>query len=383
MALTRRRRWAFAIFLFVAIDAISLQVRGALVPSFREAFDVTPGLLGLIAPAGTVGFLVAVLAVGLAAGRVRIKRTLLGGTAAAAAFLVVMGVAPTYAALLGALFVHGVALGTFRGLDRALLSHLYPAQRGRVFNVHSLAWALGAVTGPTLAAGVLVVADWRATFLLVAVGFLPVLALLRGLEVPEGMANERPLSLSGAPGLLRRPTVLGMTVALGLVGGVEGAIFTWLPFYADTSLPRSIAALALSAYLLAYVPGRLTYVAVVERVGYLPLLLATSAGAAPIAYATLVAVEGYAILAGAFALGALTSSFFPTLSALGADAVPKYSGPINAISTGVTYLGMATVPTVMGVVADREGIGVAMVIPVALVVGIVLVVAVMYGAQRV
>lgn len=378
----RRTRWTAAIFLFVALDAASLQIRGALLPQFEAAFGVSPGLLGLIAPAGTVGFFVTVLVVGLAAGRIRIHRTLLISVLGAGGFLFLMSGAPVYPLFLGALFFHGIALGGVRALDRALLSHLYPDRRGRVFTLHSLAWALGAVSGPVLAAFVTAFADWRALFVLLGLGFLPVALSMRGLALPDRMANERPISLEGATELVRDPTILGMTGALLLIGGIEGAIFTWLPYYAGTSLSAALAPLALSAYLLAYVPGRIAYTVLAERVGYAPLSLALALPAIPTMYVALVVTEGYAMLGAVFVLGLFMSGQFPLLSAVGVEATSEYSGPVNAISTSATYIGMAAVPTIMGVIAGSYGIERAMAVPVVLIVGAALLITATWFADH-
>lgn len=371
----RRTRWTAAIFLFVALDAASLQIRGALLPQFEATFEVSPGLLGLIAPAGTAGFFITVLVVGLAAGRIQVNKVLLLGVLGSGGFLLIMSGAPVYPLFLGALFVHGIALGGVRALDRALLSHLFPERRGRVFTLHSLAWALGAVSGPVLAALVIRVADWRAVFVLLGIGFLPVALSIRNLPLPEGMENERPISFEGAADLIRDPTILGMTGALLLIGGIEGAIFTWLPYYAATSLPAALAPLALSAYLLAYIPGRVAYTVLAERVGYAPLSLALAVPAIPTMYVALVATDGYAMLGAVFVLGLFMSGQFPLLSAVGVETASEYSGPVNAISTSGTYIGMAVIPTIMGVITGIYGIEVAMVLPVALIVGATLTIA--------
>jgi MFS family permease len=378
----RRTRWTGAIFLFVALDAASLQIRGALLPQFEAAFDVSPGLLGLVAPAGTAGFFLTVLVVGLAAGRIQVHRTLLVGVLGSGAFLLAMSGAPLYPLFLGALVLHGISLGGVRALDRALLSHLYPDRRGRLFTLHSLAWAIGAVSGPAFAALVIAFADWRAVFALLGLGFLPVVLSIRGLPLPDRMENERPISIEGATDLVRDPVILGMTGALLLVGGIEGAIFTWLPYYAGTSLPAALAPLALSAYLLAYVPGRVAYTVLAERVGYAPLSLALALPAIPAMYVALVATEGYALLAAVFVLGLFMSGQFPLLSAVGVEAASEYSGPVNAISTSATYTGMAVVPTAMGVMAGAYGIAVAMLVPVVLIVGAALLIAATWLADH-
>ncbi|WP_101295553.1 MFS transporter [Halegenticoccus soli] len=371
----RRRAWIIAIFLFVFGDAVALQSRGALLASFEAEFGVSEGLLGLVAPAGTVGFVLAVLAAGLLAGRLDARRTMLVGTAGALAGLLLLAGASDYRVLLLALLVQGTAGGVFRGIDRAVLSHLYPTRRGRLFSLYSLAWAIGAVAGPLVVTGALRVADWRATYLLVAAWFVPVAALVARLDVPDDLGGERTLSLAALRRLLRRPAVLGAGAAMALTGGIEGAVFTWLPYYASTFFDRTLANAALSVYLLGYVPGRLLYTWLVERVSYLSLVGVVSLLAVPVLAAAFAATTGYPMLAATFAAGVLVSGLFPTLSAYSVDAEPAYSGPINALTTGATYLGLAVVPTAMGVVAEARGIGAAMATPAFLAAALVAVVA--------
>jgi fucose permease len=377
-----RTRWTAAIFLFIALDAASLQIRGALLPRFEASFDVSAGLLGLVAPAGTIGFVLAVLVVGFAAGRVPVGATVLASVVAAAALLGAMALSPVYVLFIGALALHGIALGGVRGLDRVVLSHLYPSRRGRIFTLHGLAWAVGAVSGPALAAVVVAFLDWRAAIGLLAVGFLPVLALVYGLDVPAGIENEQPISTEALSELARKPAILAMTGGLLLVGGIEGAIFTWLPYYAGESLPGALAPLALSAYLLAYVPGRVAYTAVSERIDYRLLTFALALGAIPAMYLALVVASGYALLASVFLLGLFMSGQFPLISAIGVEAAPEYSGPANAIGTSATYVGIAVVPAIMGVLIDAYTVGAAMVLPVVLSVGVALVLGGLWLARR-
>ncbi|MFC4987965.1 MFS transporter [Saliphagus infecundisoli] len=371
--MTRRKLWLGAAFCFVAGDGMAMQTRGALLSSFEETFGVSESLLGLVAPAGTVGFVVAILAVGLAAGRLDVRATMLVGAVAMTFAMAVTAIAPVYALLLAALLAQGAAGGVFRGLDRPLLSHVYPDRLGRIFVLYSLAWSIGAVSGPVVVSTVLSVADWRLTYLLLAAWFLPVVALLWKLDSPSGW-SETELDRAALSELLGRPAIRGALAGMALVGGIEGAIFTWLPYYAGTFLERNVANLALSAYLLAYVPGRYLYARLVESGGYLRLALATTLLAVPTIALALVVLSGPAMLLAVFATGLLISSIFPLLSAYGVEAAPDYSGPVSALTSAATYAGIAVVPTTMGVVAEVESIALAMWIPVSLSVALVVVV---------
>ncbi|MEM4782213.1 MAG: MFS transporter, partial [Halalkalicoccus sp.] len=62
------------------------------------------------------------------------------------------------------------------------------------------------------------------------------------------------------------------------------------------------------------------------------------------------------------------------------EAASEYSGPVNAASTGATYVGMAIVPTIMGVITGVYGIETAMLVPVVLIVGAALLIAATWRA---
>ncbi|NUB93448.1 MFS transporter [Haloterrigena sp. SYSU A121-1] len=354
--MNRRRGWLVVIFGFAFGDGLVLQTRGPLLASFRSAFGVSEGLLGLVAPAGTVGFVGAVIVTGFVAGRLDFGRTLLVGIGATALALALLGGMPLYWLFLLVLVGQGTATGVVRALDRTVLSHLYPTQRGRMFTLYSLVWSLGAVSGPLFVTAALSATGWRVAYALLAVLFLPLVALLFRLELPTDANDERELSRAALTRLLRRPEIRGMAVAMVFVGFIEGAVFTWVPYYAAEFVGRELANVLLSVYLLAYVPGRLLYTWLSERIGYLRVALVLSVGAVPAFAAAFSGVEGWLLFGTVFVAGFFSSGFFPLLSAFGVDSAPEYSGPVNAIATAGTYAGIAVGPAGIGVLAEYAGI---------------------------
>lgn len=363
--MNRRTLWLGVAFCFVAGDAMAMQSRGPLLSSFEETFGVSEALLGLVAPAGTVGFVLAIVSVGFLAGRLEPRRTLLVGASVMAAALLAIAVAPAYWLFLLALLVQGAAAGVFRAVDRPLLSHIYPGRLGRVFVLYGLAWAVGAVTGPLAVSAVLRVAEWPLVYALIAAWLVPIVAAVWWLDAPSAW-DEDSLDRATLAALLEKPAIRGTVVTMALVGGIEGVIFTWIPYYAATFVDQSVANAALSAYLLAYLPGRFAYARIVDSTSYLGLSLAATALATPLLALAVSGRLGPWIVAATFGVGLFVSALFPLLSAYGVEAAPEYSGPVSALATAATYAGIATVPTVVGVVAEVRTIQEAMWIPVAL-----------------
>ena len=66
-----RRQWTAVLLLFIMGNGMVAQLRGVLLPNFQQTFDISEHLLGFVAPAGTVGLVVAVLTAGMLSGRLR------------------------------------------------------------------------------------------------------------------------------------------------------------------------------------------------------------------------------------------------------------------------------------------------------------------------
>ncbi|WP_306055267.1 MFS transporter [Natronococcus wangiae] len=360
----RTRVWTVAIFLFILGDAMAMQARGPILSSLQATFGASEAALGLVAPAGTVGFAAAAIVTGLLAGRIRMRRTLALGVVGVVCALVAMAAAPLYVVFLLALLAQGSAAGAFRGIDRAVLSHLHAARRGRVYTAYAFAWAVGAVLGPQLVSAALAIADWRLVFLVLTCWFVPVAAVAARTNLPS-MEAERSISVDALRDLLRRPAVIGASVGILFTGAIEGIVFTWLAYYAGGFYGTGTANLLLSTYLLAYVPARAGYTLVVDRVPYLALLFGTTALAIPALGVAFSGVTGPALFAAVFVAGTGLSSGFPALSAYAVEAAPEYSGPINAVTTGSTYAGIATAPALVGVLAELYGLGRALWVTVA------------------
>lgn len=366
---TERERlyWTTAIFGFIGVTAVGFQMRGALLSSLQESFAVSQSWLGLVGTAGTVGFVCTVLVTGMAAGRIDIDRITKLSAVLVGCSIIGMAFAPAFGVYLGTLLVRGIATGPFRALDRAILSHLYPSSRGRAFNLYALVWAVGAAAGPLVVTGALALGNWRFAYLALAACFLPVILLLWRLDLPEAVGAEQPLTRGNLRRLLERPTIAGMGGALILSGGVEGSLFTWLPYFAARFFESGTANLLLTVYLFGYVPGRLFYGYLVDQLSLaIDLVLILAVCLVPVYYLAIFHVRGPTLFAAVGLLGFGISGLFPTLSAIGVNTAPQYSGPVNAIATSTSYSGIAIFAPIVGVLAGEVGLENALALPLVL-----------------
>jgi len=355
-----RRWWTLTVFAFVALEGATLQMQGAIIPVLGETFGTPEWQLGLVSPAGTVGFLVFVAASGVVAGRFDTRRLLLVGILGTGLGVFLMGLVPSFGAFLVVLVVRGSFAGIARGSDRPLLSHLYPHRRGRLFGYYDMMWAVGATLGPLAVTAALWAGDWRLAYYALGVSFLPVIALVWYLPTPAVEGGDEPLTLAGVRRIIRSPAVVVMAAGLLFSTGVEGGLFTWVTTYAGGRLPDSLATVSLSVLLAAYIPGRFAAGTLSDRFGYVPLAAGLGTLCLLSAVYTFVFASGYAILVGVFGIGLGLSGLYPTFLAYGTGSTPEHSAPINALALVISSVAIAGVPFVMGFVIDGAGVDAAM-----------------------
>ena len=372
---SNRRLWTAAIFAAMVLGGIAMMARGPVVVELGKTFDAPEWQLGLIAPAGTIGYLIVIAFVGFGAGHLDTQRFVTIGLAGSGVALLAMGVAPVLAVFLLAVLVRGTMNGVVRGLNRPLLSHFYPENRGRVYGYYDMAWAVGAVLGPLLVIVAIWALDWRLTYYALAAGMFALAVLVWRLDAPTVESSEEPFDRADVTRLLRRPEVVGMAAAMFFGTGVEGGLFIWLPTYANGELPSQLANITLSVMIAGYVPARFLYGRIGARIGYLRLLLPILVALVPVFYATFVYATGLWILLGVAVIGAGVGGVFPLLISYATEAVPHHSGPVTAIAAVSSSLGVGSVPALMGVVISGSNARAAMqllLVPLALTVAVLL-----------
>ena len=367
-----RRLWTAAILWAVVFSGLALQMRGAVVPELGIEFPVGKGLLGLLGPAGTLGYVAAIAVVGAVAGRLDLIRWYTIGVVLTVLTIAGLGLAPTFLVFLAVLVFRGAGDGIVRGLDRPILSHLYPDARGRAFGLYDLAWAVGSAAGPLVMTAAIALGDWRLAYFAVAATLVPLAPLIWKLDLPFEHGQEATLDYVALGNLLRTKEIAAMALAMFFHTGLEGGLFLWLPTFGieAAGLSQSRANLLLSAFTIAYIPGRFAATAIAERFDYSSLLVGIELLLLPAFVVAFFVVSGVTTFPVVFVLGMLVSGVYPLLVAFGTDAAPEYSAPVNAIAAVSSSISFALVPMAMGFLAEGSSIRTAMWLPLVLTVGV-------------
>ena len=338
-------------------------VLGVAWPSVRGTFGLDQSAVAVVL-AGSSG---AVLLSGLFAGRL-LGAAGVGALLAGSSLLVALGttgyaLAPAWGLFAACSLLHGLGSGA---IDSGL--NYYAARHFSVRHMNWLhaCWGLGATLGPLVMTGALVWSgDWRPGYGAVAAvlfGLTVLFVATRGLWGGPGRADE---GVDAAPSVgvgeaLRDPLV-GLQVALFFVyTGVEATLGQWgftVLTEARGAGPEAAGA-AVTAYWASITVGRVALGAVAERVG-VDRLVRLSLVAAVVGVALFALDVSYAASAASLVLTGLGFAVvFPSLMA----RTPARLGDARAahavgFQIGAATLGVAALPGLSGVLADRAGVG--------------------------
>lgn len=294
-----------------------------------------------------------------------LRRSLLGGLAAAAGGFGVFAIAPALATACIGLFVGGFGLGQIITSTNILAGRRYTQHRGSALALLNFSWSFGAMLSPLLAAWLLPRFSLRGMLECFA-GLFLVAVLAVGVEA-RGAAEETGVADAPSNGAsLGKGIFIYFAGLLFIYGGLETCLSGWLTTYA---LRYGDKTLALSEYTtlllwMALTVGRAGSSAVMLRIGErtvqrcgLVLTVIFTIGLATAHSAIAIAV--FAAL-----LGLSLAPFFPSTFALLMAERPaaRQAGIVLAVSG----LGAAALPWLMGVVSTRTGsLQVALVLPLA------------------
>ena len=333
-------------------------------PALKDHLHITDGQVGgalLIYACGAV--------VGAGLGRIVIARGarawVRGGTIALCVSVVGPGLAASLTQLLVALFLLGACSGFVDMLENAQAAELERTARRPLINGFHGWWSLGAVMGALLAggaafAGVTPLPQFALAAIVAATGSAWFLR-----DLPDTRAGAPRTAPSGAG----RFWLTGFVVAVAAISFcsilVEGGAADWSPLYlrelshADPGLAAGgFAGFALAATLVRFRADRLTARTSPTVVARLGGLIAAAGLTLAIALPALPgAIIGFALV------GLGTAVLVPL--ALSAGANLGASGTALTLVLAVGYVGSIAGPAMIGNVADRLGLRVAMGIPLA------------------
>ncbi|MBV8132497.1 MAG: MFS transporter [Alphaproteobacteria bacterium] len=331
----------------------------------RERWGVGFVELGLALTVGSIVSVATQMPMGYFADRFGPRRLLIGALCLGGLAIASIGLADSYAWLLVATGLLGIASAVYHPADYAILSaRIAPSHIGRAFSVHTFAGMLGSAIAP---AAMLVLATTAGTrSALVVAGLVgPLVALpivwARTLEAEPSRSRgdkHQPVSKDEQRRTVFTPAILALTVFFVLLSLSSSGItnFSVVALMSAYGLPFSAANLALSAYLTASAFGVLGGGFVADRtrrhgqvaaagfaVNAVIILLIGTIGFGPPALVTAMGIAGF-----------LSGMIMPSRDMLVRAAAPAgaIGRAFGIVSMGLSAGGMIG-PMLFGWIMDR------------------------------
>lgn len=349
---------------FLAYVSLGLPdgVPGVAWPAVRHDFAQPLSALGLILVTATVGYFASSSGSGWAVQRLGVGGVLVGSGALIVVGLLGYAHAPSWGVMVGFAVFAGLGAGA---IDAAL--NVYAARhfapRTMVW-LHGC-WGVGALLGPVIMTAAIGSAHgWRAGYAVLAAIIGAITAgfvlTLRRWDAPATTSADAaaPAAVASLPlaAVLRRPAVR-LNVALFFVyTGLEASIGAWATSLLRESRGASeaTAGTAAALYWGSVMAGRFAMGALTAKVSPDHILRAVTAALPAVLVAIALARTALPTMVALMILGVLLSPIFPLWTSI----TPRRLGPevaTHAIGLQVAAgcLGMSVVPSALGLLAER------------------------------
>jgi FSR family fosmidomycin resistance protein-like MFS transporter len=351
-------RVAVAIALLHGLNDMYTGFLSPLLPRIMGRLDLSIALAATLATTLTLSSSLLQPVLGFWGDRRGARAFVVLGTLASGVFMSLIGIAPSFGALIVLLALGGLGSAAFHPTGASIATRAAEGRgSGARYSIFSFGGSLGYAVGPLLA--VALVGAWGLPGLAFAMVPIVVLAaplwrvLPAGDRHPDAAPPPGPLTVAA---LLRGP--LGVLFAISAVATfVQRTFLTLQPIVvAHRGGTEALGALSLSVFLAGQAAGTLAGGALADRVDRRALLVAMTLLAIPAnAVAMSLPADSWAGLAGAAFAGMLYMGMFPCIVVMAQEIVPAGTGVSSGIVMGLAWAAGSLGVLAIGALADGIG----------------------------
>lgn len=339
-------------------------------PEFTARFNLTLADRGVFIATLFGGLLIGSLLSGPVVDRLGYRASVGGSAAAIAALLPAFALASSYTPVVAALAGVGLAAATLNTAANALSSELFPHERGRRMTFLSLAVSIGGLLLPTAIAAASGAVSWRIVVL--AGAAVSAAAAAGSLVIASPPSHASTTSWASLRGFLGQRGFVRFCLLLACGAANEGAFAGWTSSYLVASGVRpEWATWGLSSHWLGLLVGRITLAGRVDTGKQAAIVWSAIAGA--LIMLLLIAAPVAPVLAtGPFAAGVAIAVIVPTSLALAGERHRGNAGTLFGLLLTMAQVGAMVLAPLVGAVAERSSLRLALLLAVANAGGIVL-----------
>ena len=267
----------FIFFLFGFLD----NLKGPTIPFILKDLQINYSLMGNVLGLQYGGFFVATLVAGVLVFRFGLKKVYLGLSVLLLAGIGCAAVVPSYGPLVLGFFLIGLGLGAVEVVGNSTIVLLHPENKGKLLNLLSFFHGAGSMLVPIYAGAMLSAHySWRLTFALTLVPLGVFLFYLLPVQFPvyRSARTENIFSLLKSA---FTPEMIWHYLAICFYVAAEIGLAAWIIEYNYKIKGQSLfySSISLTLYFGLITGGRLLGSFIVDRLGYLRLLLLAACGA--------------------------------------------------------------------------------------------------------
>ena len=358
---TRRAHYLFAAGLF-GILGFHVGVWAVQLAPLAAGLGLDPAGLGAAVTVAAAAGLVTLFGGGVLADRVGRRPVLMIGFAGTGAAFVLLALAGSFATLVPAVLLYGLAV-SFVDLGANTVGSAYEqayavtAMTGlhAWFSGGALAGAVGSAAA--LSAGV----SYRGVYLALAavMGAGLVMALLGGMpSPPPSRVSVEDGRRPAGPRVWRIPAVLFAIALISVTFFGDGALESFLSTYLQRTLAGGVllSGFGIGSYHLASLLGRLTATATLRRFGERRVVLAAGLLAAAGLLIAVTAPNAAGAIGGLLLVGFAVAPVVPTTLSLAGRSAPGRSGQAVATTTAAGYGAFIVSPLGIGLLAQATSL---------------------------
>ncbi|WP_392485910.1 MFS transporter [Haloimpatiens sp. FM7315] len=264
----------FFIFLLMIMNAIAENLRGILIPVFKNEFAVNDTSIGIMLFIGSLGYVVSTFVGGFLCEKIGQKKVLVFGLIFMIMSLGIFFETHVFYGILIAMFLMNVGLGLTSIAVNTLIPVLLLSFQAILMNVTHFCYGLGASIGPKIGGDLIYKGmSWRYLYLFIAILFLALLFVFIFVKIPSIHKVDKVNSEESKE--VDKSLLFYYVIALGFYVCAEGGTGSWLVNYLKNVYKYNEAKSAtfLAIFFGALTLGRLLGGLVVEKFGYVNTII--------------------------------------------------------------------------------------------------------------
>lgn len=341
-------------FLFGFVD----NLKGPILPNLLDDLDLSYSLGGTILLGAYLGFLVATLATGALADIAGKSVVILVACACLFVGMIGFSMSSVFWMLAATMVIVGLGMGALEVGGNLIIVDLHYREKGRYLNLLAFFHGIGSMivplyAGQLLSAGV----SWRGIYrsgILIVVLLFVYFLLVKYPKVGASDDNRFDIEKLGRSAFTGE--MILFYIAIAVYVAAEIGVAAWLVEFLQEAKSQSLitSTLYLSLFFGAITAGRFIGSFLVERIGYLRIMLYAALASV---VCSAIGIFGPAVLAFVLPLtGFFFSIIFPTITAAVSDLHKENVGTILGLLFTFAGIGGMLGPWIIGISSDRLGI---------------------------